>query len=141
MEHEPGSQVSAVELSAPQLEEVPAEAEKKGSPFDCLMVTSEEAARHEEARAANEPVVGTSEAEEEPEAEEGTLLTEEVTKICKAIERLAKRGLNMRAVIALLHDSNPTISKKHIKTVLEGLRELPAIYGKDPRSPDPFKKS
>jgi len=117
-------------VPAPEPEVVAKQPEAKQSPFDCLMVTAEEADRIAKIQRVETPADALAEPEQEdPEEDSGTILVEEVAKICKAIERLAKRGLNMRAVIALLHDSNPTIPKKHIKTVLEGLRELPVIYG------------
>lgn len=98
---------------------------KPSSPLDSLMVSPEEAKKMEELRAtAGAP----AELEPEPE-DEGALLPEQVERICEAIDRLARKGLNLRAVIALLHDAHPSIPKKHIKAVLEGLRELPAIYG------------
>jgi hypothetical protein len=125
----PAAPVSEVVPLKP--DETPAKnPEAKGSPFDCLFVTPEEAGRGGELpKVPVSPDVPPEQGPEEPEEAEVAILAEEVSKICKAIDRLAKKGLNMRAVIALLHDSNPTIPKKHIKTVLEGLRELPAIYG------------
>jgi hypothetical protein len=81
--------------------------------------------------ACNTAPVGEVPPEPPPEEPDGPLLAEEVAKIEKAIDRLARRGLNLRAVIALLHDANPSIPKKHIKRVLEGLRELPALYGRE----------
>lgn len=122
----------------------PGEAPAKASALDALFLTPEEAAAAEAAKQvqAPKPVFDNPPDPEEEEPEEAApLLAEEVEKICKAIDRLARKGLNLRAVIALLHDSNPTIPKKHIKTILEGLRELPAIYGRDLRSTDPLRRS
>lgn len=65
-----------------------------------------------------------------PEVEGPNLLAEAVDKIWKAVERLAKVGLNLRAVVVLLHDANPSIPKKQIIAVLESLKELPKLYGK-----------
>lgn len=100
--------------------------EKPSSPFDCLMVSPEEAERMEKMREAARP----PEEPESPVKDEGDILPEQVEKICEAIDRLGRRGLNLRAVGALLHDAHPSVPKKHIKIVLEGLRELPALYGK-----------
>ena len=84
----------------------------------------------EKMRAAVEPS-----AQPEPEVkDEGDILPEQVEKICEAVDRLGRRGLNLRAVIALLHDAHPSVPKKHIKIVLEGLRELPMLYGKPRKS-------
>ncbi len=105
--------------------ESPASEEKPAGPFDSLMVSPEEAKRLEDLRASTEIL---PEPEPEPE-DEGNILPEQVERICMAIDRLARKGLNLRAVIALLHDAHPSIPKKHIKAILEGLRELPMIYG------------
>jgi hypothetical protein len=130
-------------VSPPSAPEPEAPSEAKEGPFDSLMITPEEAAQRqaESEKVAPSAIVTSEPAPEEPEQDDGPILSEEVSKICKAIDRLARKGLNLKAVIALLHDSNPTISKKAIKTVLEGLRELPAIYGKDLRSSNPLKNS
>lgn len=118
--------MSDIEGPTPQpTPEGPASEEKPRSPFDTLMVSPEEAKKLEEMRPTT---VIPEESEPEPE-EEGNILPEQVERICEAIDRLARKGLNLRAVIALLHDAHPSIPKKHIKAVLEGLRELPAIYG------------
>jgi hypothetical protein len=114
------------QVSEPLAETPPPLASPPASPFDVLMLSPEEAAAREKEReqaSASKPL-------EEPEADEPVLLTEVVDKICKAIDRLARKGLNFRAVVALLHDANPTIPKKQIKAILESLRELPAIYGR-----------
>lgn len=124
-------------LGTPAVPTSPVSPEPSRSPFDELMITPEEAAKRPQlptSPQANEP-------EQELEVEDSPILAEEVEKICKAMDRLARKGLNMKAVIALLHDSNPTIPKKMIKTILESLRELPAIYGRDLRSRDPLKNS
>ena len=96
--------------------------------LDSLFISPEEAQKIEAERASIVPASPEPELSEEEDSEE--LLPEQVDRICKAVDRLARKGLNSRAVIALLHDANPTIPKKHIKAVLEGLRELPAIYGR-----------
>lgn len=80
------------------------------------------------------------EKEDEEQEDEQELLSEAVGRITVALERLAKKGLNMRAVVALLHDANPKLSKKQIKAVLETLRELPAIYGRDLKDKNPLRK-
>ena len=111
-------------------------AENPGSAFDPLFVSPEEAARLQFAAVADRirregsplPIAPDL---EEKEEDAGELLSEAIGRITKAMEKLSKKGLNMRAVIALLHDANPSIPKKQIKAVLEGLRELPAIYGRD----------
>lgn len=115
-------------------------------PFDPLFVTPERAAELEATRGKNpeqkeEPAPpGIPDKQDEEDEDHGELLSEAVTRITVAIERLAKKGLNLRAVVALIHDANPKLSKKQIKGVLEALRELPAIYGRDTRSPHPLRK-
>ena len=104
-------------------------------PFDPLFVSPEEAARLKAERDSHPVVEVPQKPEDKDEPEEGEILAEAVKKIGRALEKLGRRGLNMRGVIALLHDANPAISKKAIKAVLEGLRELPAIYGQDPKRP------
>lgn len=106
----------------------PPPAPPASDPFAALMVTPEEAAE----LAKRTPAVQPEEASPE---EDPVLLTEVVEKICGAIDRLARKGLNFRAVVALLHDANPTIPKKQIKAILESLRELPAIYGRTENDP------
>lgn len=105
------------------------------NPFDSLFVSPAEAERLKAEREAQPVVEVPPKPEEKDEPEEGEILAEAVKKIGRALEKLGRRGLNMRGVIALLHDANPAISKKAIKAVLEGLRELPAIYGQDPKRP------
>jgi hypothetical protein len=117
------------EPQPPATEAVPEPAPSvEPGPFDSLIISPEEAKKIEEQRATAAAV----EPEEVcPEEEEDvTLLPEQIERICKAMDRLARKGLNLRAIVALLHDAHPAIPKKHIKAVLEGLRELPAIYGK-----------
>lgn len=97
------------------------------NPLDVLFVApADNINAPQEAPAVAMPQEAPSEATPE-------LLATEVDRIVKAIERLARRGLNLKAVIALLHDANPAIPKKSIKAVLESLRELPAVYGADRR--------
>lgn len=98
------------------------------SPLDVLLISPEEAER----RARTQAEAETPAAPEAAEAPD--LLAVEIERIVKAIERLSRKGLNLRAVIALLHDANPSIPKKSIKAVLESLRELPAIYGREQKS-------
>lgn len=102
----------------------------KPSPLDALFISPEEAQRIEVDRSTESSSPEPEPQQTEPEEQEETLLPEQVEQICKAIDRLGRKGLNLRAVVALLHDATPSIPKKHIKAVLEGLRELPAIYGR-----------
>lgn len=60
-----------------------------------------------------------------PESKE--VLAEAIVRIGEAARTLQDSGLNERGVIALLHDKTG-ISKKVIKTVLDGLRQLKGWY-------------
>jgi len=100
---------------------VGASAFEKKSPLDSLFISPEEASKRTCQTLGEVPVTVTPELP----------LTEAVHRIEQAMEALSRRGLNLRAVVALIHDSNPSIPKKSIKRILESLRELPALYGKE----------
>lgn len=78
----------------------------------------------------------------EPEEEDEcpVLLSDQVDRIVKALDRLSRKGLNLRAVAALLHDANPSISKKAIRMVFEALLKLPDLYARDPKSKDILRR-
>jgi hypothetical protein len=103
------------------------------SPEEALQKKAHELELHPETPPEIEPV-------DDLEEDQGLLLSEEVNKITKALDRLSRKGLNMKAVITLLHASNPTISKKTLKIVLDGIRKLPDIYGKGSNSTDPLNQ-
>lgn len=69
---------------------------------------------------------------EEPISEEkvGEMFSAEMGRVVAALDLLAKRGLNQAAVVALIHDAEPKITKSAITTVLKTLRQLPEIYGR-----------
>lgn len=102
-----------------------------GSAFDPLFVDPDKVP----AQAA--PVEPPQEPAAEPETEEpvseeeiGEMFSSEMDKVIQALNRLAARGLNQVAVIALIHDAEPKIPKSTITTVLKTLRQLPDIYGR-----------
>lgn len=62
-----------------------------------------------------------------PESKE--VLAEAIVKIGKAAQQLRDSGLNEEAIIILLHHKT-RVGMGHIKSVLEGLRQLEAWYCK-----------
>jgi len=114
---------------ATHLNEYHPEVPEKGSAFDPLFVDpGKPSPQPEPSEPLQEPV---AEAEESiSEAEVGEMFSSEIDKIVQALNRLALRGLNPAAVIALIHDAEPKIPKSTISTVLKTLRQLPDIYGR-----------
>lgn len=55
---------------------------------------------------------------------ERNILAQQIVDIGKSMRALTASGLTRRAVIALVHDLAPSVSKTVIRTVLDGLGEL-----------------
>lgn len=89
-----------------------------------------------------EPPAAQDTASQEPAEEDGcpVLLSDQVDRIVNAIDRLSRKGLNLKGVVALLHDANPSISKKSVRLVFEALLRLPELYARDPKSKDILRR-
>lgn len=101
----------------------------KPSAFDPLFVDPDKVPQ--QSAPADLPQEPPSEPEEPISEEEvGEMFSSEIDKVVQALNRLALRGLNQAAVIALIHDAEPKIPKSTIGTVLRTLRQLPDLYGR-----------
>lgn len=101
------------------------------SPFDPLFVDPDKAPQQSApSEPPQEPAAERETEETVSEEKVGEMFSSEIDKIVQALNRLAQRGLNPAAVIALIHDAEPKIPKSTIATVLKTLRQLPDLYGR-----------